>query len=102
MIYLETIRMSYISRNKHYKPLDYIYNRANEKAKIYKDKVNQLNKQVETQREILKEKENQVDELLNRLDDVAKSNKSKSDEINYLKQDTKSLKEEVSTLWPSI
>ena len=54
---------------------------------------------METQREILKEKENQVDELLNRLDDIAKSNKSKSDEINYLKQDTKSLKEEVSTLW---
>ena len=57
--------------------------------------MNQLNRQVETQRELLKGKENQVEELLNKLDDVAKSNQTKADEINSLKQDIKSLKEEV-------
>ena len=66
-----------------------------EKTKIYKEKILQLSKQLDTQRDIVKQKETAIDSLLTKLDGLADSNYKKTSQITTLRNENKLLKETV-------
>ena len=66
-----------------------------EKNKIYKEKIEHLNKQLETQKDIIKQKETAIDSLLTKMDNLANSNQEKNSQITTLKNEMKLLKEQL-------
>ena len=69
--------------------------RATEKAKIYKDKISQLSKQNEEQKELLRSKETTIENLLARMDELMESISTKNNEINSMKEEMWSIKADV-------
>jgi len=65
-----------------------------EKTKIYKEKINQLSKQLDDQKEIIRSKDNAIENLLARMDELTESLAGKNDEITALKTEISSLKTE--------
>lgn len=69
-----------------------------EKTKIYKEKIDQLADQLETQKGIAKQKESAIDNLLLKLDALAGANQEKSNQIIALKSETRALREQIEKL----
>jgi chromosome segregation ATPase len=69
-----------------------------EKTKIYKDKINQMTRQMEDQKEVIKSKDNAIENLLTRMDELTAALTSKNDEISTIKYELTNLKEEFEVL----
>jgi len=65
-----------------------------EKMKISKEKMAQMSRQIEDQKDVIVSKENAIENLLARMDELTNSLTSKNNEINSLKSEINSLKNE--------
>jgi len=63
--------------------------------KISKEKMAQMSRQVEDQKDVIISKENAIENLLSRMDELANSLINKNNEINNLKNEINSIKNEV-------
>jgi len=63
--------------------------------KISKEKMAQMSRQIEDQKDVIVSKENAIENLLARMDELTNSLTSKNNEINNLKSEINSLKNEV-------
>lgn len=72
-----------------------LIHRMVEKTKIYRDKISELCKQLDAQKDIVKQKETAIDSLLLKLDSLADSNQNKTKQITTLNNEIKLLKETV-------
>jgi predicted nuclease with TOPRIM domain len=66
-----------------------------EKTKIYKDKIAQMAKQLDDQKEINKNKDNTVENLLARMDELSAALAAKNSEISSLRTEVSKLNEEL-------
>ena len=64
-----------------------------EKTKIYKDKINQMGKQMDDQKDIIKSKDNAIENLLGRMDELTDSLTLKNQEIGHLRKELQAMKE---------
>lgn len=65
------------------------------KSKAYKEKINQLQKHIQEQKEIIKQKDSTIDNLLDKMDSLTGSKEEKSNEVMTLKNEVRYYQEQV-------